>query len=146
MILKLAEIKGFKSVNNKIKISLDKRVTAFVGANEHGKTNILRSLQALNEDFKFGVDDINQECRNTSTNLKQAKTDFPHVIGYFTFDDNEKKEVKKIVSNQLKDLSSRHKEQNGEKFKLEKRGEEFQNKVTKLEKEITSLNRRLVAK
>lgn len=139
MILKLVEIKGFKSINKKIKISMDKRVTAFVGANEHGKTNILRALQALNEDVKFVVDDINQSCRNSSTNLKKASADFPYVIGYFTFDDNEKQEVEKILSNQLNDLSSKQMAQKEEKIKLKKQKVEFENNVARFEKAITKL-------
>ena len=48
MILKTAQIKNFKSINDSTEFTVDERVTCLVGKNESGKTAILRSIGKLN--------------------------------------------------------------------------------------------------
>ena len=48
MILKTAQIRNFKSINDSTEFTVDKRVTCLVGKNESGKTAILRSIGKLN--------------------------------------------------------------------------------------------------
>ena len=48
MILKTAQIKNFKSINDSTEFTVDERVTCLVGKNESGKTAILRSIVKLN--------------------------------------------------------------------------------------------------
>ena len=48
MILKTAEIKNFKSINDSTEFTIDEKVTCLVGKNESGKTAILRCIGKLN--------------------------------------------------------------------------------------------------
>lgn len=59
MILKNVSISDFKSVVE-LNLPLDKNITALVGANEHGKTNLLLALSLL--DFKKPIQ--NQDRRS----------------------------------------------------------------------------------
>ncbi|MDK2980128.1 MAG: hypothetical protein PWQ55_475 [Chloroflexota bacterium] len=57
MVLTTVEINDFRSIKNLI-IPIEKGLMALVGANEHGKTNIIDALWLLNFNNKFNVDDI----------------------------------------------------------------------------------------
>jgi len=59
MILKYVEIKNFRSVSY-VKIEFDHHCRILVGINESGKSNILKALAHLSEDYKFVPDDLRQ--------------------------------------------------------------------------------------
>ncbi len=58
MELREVRIKCFKSVKDEIKILVDPRVTIFIGANDHGKSNLLEAIRCLNDDRPITQEDV----------------------------------------------------------------------------------------
>lgn len=58
MKLRKVIIKGFKSVKDSIELLIDDKVSVLIGANDHGKSNLLQAISKLNND-KFLPDDAN---------------------------------------------------------------------------------------
>lgn len=80
-------IKGYRSIRDEIELHLDGRITVLLGANDHGKTNILAALQHLNPDAPFvEPDDLNWDSGGTFS-------DSPSIIGEFRFSPEEFTEV-----------------------------------------------------
>ena len=52
MILSSIDIKAFKSIND-LQTKFNSQITVLIGANESGKTNILRSLESFRSDIPF---------------------------------------------------------------------------------------------
>lgn len=54
-------ISGFKSFkqNEKTPFLIDEKITVLIGANDHGKTNILEAIQHLNDDNPITAEDQN---------------------------------------------------------------------------------------
>lgn len=50
MRLTRVEIFGFKSIKKQCSLIIDNRITILIGANDHGKSNLLSALMALNDD------------------------------------------------------------------------------------------------
>ncbi|HRN97533.1 MAG TPA: AAA family ATPase [Candidatus Saccharibacteria bacterium] len=50
MELVRVEVQGFKSVKEEVSLVVDPRVTVFIGANDHGKSNLLEVVLRLNDD------------------------------------------------------------------------------------------------
>jgi predicted ATPase len=50
MLLSKLKVKNFLSVNGECELPIDGRVTVLLGANDHGKSNLLRALEHLNRD------------------------------------------------------------------------------------------------
>lgn len=50
MILKKIKIKDFLSVRGTVSFDVDKNVTILLGANDHGKSNLLHAIKCLNRD------------------------------------------------------------------------------------------------
>ena len=59
MILRQVTIDGFRSIKRKLPLLVDQSVTILIGANDHGKTNLLEAIRCLNEDRKFTAADEN---------------------------------------------------------------------------------------
>lgn len=53
------EIAGYRSIREQITVPIDPRITTILGANDHGKSNILAALLHLNDDSPFTADDLN---------------------------------------------------------------------------------------
>lgn len=62
MVLKSLVIEDFLSIRGKIEISFDQRVTILLGANDHGKSNILRALSCMNEGSPIEGEDKNWDA------------------------------------------------------------------------------------
>ena len=45
MRLVKVEIEGYRSISNRLSLHLDPSVTVVLGANDHGKTNLLEALR-----------------------------------------------------------------------------------------------------
>lgn len=50
---------GFRSIKGLEKVRIDEKITVLIGANDHGKSNILDAIKALNDDSPFVADDKN---------------------------------------------------------------------------------------
>lgn len=59
MRLVRAEIEGYRSIREPLQFFLDSSTTVIVGANDHGKSNLLSALTHLNSDHPFAEDDLN---------------------------------------------------------------------------------------
>ena len=53
MILRKVSIRGFRSVRELQELHIDQFVTVLIGANDHGKTNLLDAIRALNTDYEY---------------------------------------------------------------------------------------------
>ena len=53
------KIDGFRSIKEPLELAVDGRVTVLIGANDVGKTNLLRTVQALNDDVEILPSDRN---------------------------------------------------------------------------------------
>lgn len=64
MRLKHLTIAGYRSIRERFDLDLDDLVTVILGANDHGKTNLLNALLHLNPDHPFDPEgDVNLDCR-----------------------------------------------------------------------------------
>lgn len=86
-------ITGFRSIQKTEEIILDKRINILIGANDHGKSNILAALKCINED-----NPINEEDRNWDL----PATDAVKVQWNFSVDDefiNKFSNLEKVTEN-----------------------------------------------
>jgi AAA15 family ATPase/GTPase len=63
MILSRLRVKNFLSINGECDLPLDGRVTVLLGANDHGKSNLLRALEHLNFDTPIRSEDENWDSK-----------------------------------------------------------------------------------
>lgn len=73
-------ITGFRSINGPETLLVDKAVTVLIGANDHGKSNLLRAIQTLNDDAPIKAEDI---AWDHSAEKK------PEIAWHFTLDRGE---------------------------------------------------------
>ena len=60
MRLAIVEIVGYRSFSERTVVHFDPNVTIIIGANDHGKTNLLEALTHLNKEVKFSPEkDLN---------------------------------------------------------------------------------------
>lgn len=57
MNLREVQIEGFRSIRARETLQTDPSVTVLIGANDHGKTNVLRAIASLNEENAFSDSD-----------------------------------------------------------------------------------------
>ncbi|MBP3630780.1 MAG: AAA family ATPase, partial [Clostridia bacterium] len=83
MIIKSAEINKFKSINTENNmVFFDKTVTALIGKNESGKSNILESIGLIKNLFlPLGTEYLNNKTRGQSDNPSIILT-----LSFTTFD------------------------------------------------------------
>lgn len=94
MRLQRVEIEGYRSIRNRVEFHVDPNVTVLLGANDHGKTNILNAVRHLNPDVPFKVDlDLNWDRPD------QAR--FPEIVWHFVLDDREHRELVARVRSSL---------------------------------------------
>ncbi len=59
MQLKKLTVQGFRSVKKEEALRVDDKITILIGANDHGKSNLLDAIQCLNDERKLVPDDDN---------------------------------------------------------------------------------------
>lgn len=87
MRLERVTIAGYRSIREVFKLDLDPRVTVVLGANDHGKTNLLNGILHLNEDHPFDQEnDLNLDYEG-------RRDEFPAVSYSFRLSDQEREEL-----------------------------------------------------
>ena len=89
--LKLSRVtvEGYRSIRGPIEFVVDERVSILLGANDHGKTNLLRSLLHLNSETTFTDEDLNWDSAT-------GTIDLPRLQYTFTLTDAEAKGLREI--------------------------------------------------
>ena len=80
MKLTKVEIEAFRSIRKCQTLHIDPTVTVLIGANDHGKTNLLEAIRCLNSDRPFTEKDKNWDTDDPS----KVKASY-----YFTLDPDE---------------------------------------------------------
>jgi AAA ATPase-like protein len=97
MRLSSVEIDGYRSFSKRVVLHLDPTVTIVIGANDHGKTNLLEALTHLNKDAKFDEEkDLNWD------HIEQPE-EFPYLNFTFQLDESDRAEVLRIAQGKLDD-------------------------------------------
>jgi hypothetical protein len=78
MNLREVQIEGFRSIRARETVKIDPAVTVLIGANDHGKTNILLALASLNDDRPF---------TDTDRHWDRAEPGLPFVEWRFGLDE-----------------------------------------------------------
>jgi predicted ATPase len=79
-------VSGYRSIRDSLTVHLDPRVTVLLGANDHGKSNILQAILHLNADHAFEQErDLNWDVTDTAN--------FPAISFRLELDDDERTEV-----------------------------------------------------
>jgi len=86
MILSLVEMTDFRSIKGTIKLDCDRKVTILLGSNDHGKTNILRAVEHLNDDVPITEEEANWDADGS-----------PAISFSFALTATEKKEWRAII-------------------------------------------------
>lgn len=77
------EVEGYRSIRDPLRLVVEPNVTVMLGANDHGKTNLIDALRHLNADAPFNEADLNWDCMARSKDL-------PRVAGRFSLSDDER--------------------------------------------------------
>jgi predicted ATP-dependent endonuclease of OLD family len=85
MLLRKIEIYGFRSVTQKVTVHLEPKVTVIVGANDHGKTNLLHAVTFLNPDSTF------DEEADLSWDHSEEPDQYPRISFELELTDEERK-------------------------------------------------------
>lgn len=83
MIISKVIINAFRSIQQVI-LPLDPKITVLIGANESGKTNILRAIQAFHPESELTMDDT---CQYSESYLKSKTPQIGLEITNFTQDE-----------------------------------------------------------
>jgi len=67
MRLRKVILKGFRSIKREESLLADDRVTILIGANDHGKSNLLAAIHCLNDDKKIEIDDGNWDLESSAS-------------------------------------------------------------------------------
>jgi predicted ATP-dependent endonuclease of OLD family len=89
-------ITSFLSIKETTEVPIDKKVTIFLGSNDHGKSNILRAIQHLNEDDPISSDEQNWDA-----------TSEPKINYIFSLTDNEFAEWHKLTQKLERDAKEK---------------------------------------
>jgi predicted ATP-dependent endonuclease of OLD family len=95
MRLSSIEVFGYRSFSKKAVLHLDPAVTVIIGANDHGKTNLLEALTHLNKDAKLD---------------KEKDLNWDHIDPYlaFTFqlDEDDRAEILRIAQEKMAETAA----------------------------------------
>lgn len=94
MRIKKARIQKYKSIIDSGEINFDDQITAFIGKNEQGKTNMLKSLTTINNDYAYKQDDLTYNF-----NYAEMQYQDPIITLWFILNEKDKKHFKDINLN-----------------------------------------------
>lgn len=131
--MKLSKVKvfGYKSIKEEITIIIDKRTTVFIGANDHGKTNILEAIECLNDNKNITKNDKNWDL------LEGNK---PRIEWSFKVNENTNTYLNKIAGNKTNTEGIEKHSDSSEKLNIENNGD---NKESENENHDTPLDKKL---
>lgn len=90
------QIAGYRSVREPLIVEVDRRITVVLGANDHGKTNVLEAITHLNPDNHFDAErDLNWDC------VKQPEA-LPRIEFAFELSDDEKTELLALENERIR--------------------------------------------
>lgn len=104
MILTQVEVTDFLSIKGTMSIDMDKKITILLGSNDHGKSNILRAIQHLNDDDPILETEANWDAEDEEQ-WDSAKT--PSVSYVFALTPPERKEWKSVVEQTVQETADR---------------------------------------
>ena len=104
MILSKLEISGFRSVARELELHVSDSLTCLVGANEHGKSNILQALNLM-DSGEFGEND---------KYVHSKRDDDPHLVFSVQLSNTETKSLTRAVQGQLDGLGSTESEEDSD--------------------------------
>jgi predicted ATP-dependent endonuclease of OLD family len=102
MLLTKIEITDFLSIKGTLPIDLDRKVTIMLGSNDHGKSNILRAVQHLNDGDVITDDESNWDA--TEEPRWDPET-APALSFTFTLTQGERREWRAIVEDILREAA-----------------------------------------
>src|SRR5437764_1017524 len=73
MKLRQVSITGYRSIRECLDFAVDGRVTVILGANDHGKTNVLQAIRHLNQENAFEAE------RDLNWDFHDRGEEFPRV-------------------------------------------------------------------
>lgn len=100
MKLTRAEIAGYRSISKKIVIHFDSKVTVILGANDHGKTNLLDALSHLNKDSQFDPE------RDLNWDHVDQSDEFPHLTFEFELSDADREKLLEVAVQKLAEATA----------------------------------------
>jgi recombinational DNA repair ATPase RecF len=77
-------IEGYRSIRERLELDLDDRITIVLGANDHGKTNVLHAVLHLNEGEPFDA------ARDLNWDLEGRPEEFPSIRYRLALSDDER--------------------------------------------------------
>src|SRR5579862_5468708 len=84
MKLREVSITGYRSIRERLNFVVDGRVTVVLGANDHGKTNVLQAITHLNPDKPF------ESERDLNWDYHDRGAEFPRVEYTLVFNAEER--------------------------------------------------------
>jgi predicted ATP-dependent endonuclease of OLD family len=99
MRLSSVEILGYRSFSHRAVLHLDPNVTIIIGANDHGKTNLLDALTHLNKDTKFDKE------RDLNWDYVDEPDEYPYLNFTFSLDEEDRAEVLRVAQEKLAELA-----------------------------------------
>ena len=87
MRLTRVELEGYRSIKKTLSLHIDRKATVLLGANDHGKSNVLASLQHLNADKPF------EEDQDLNWDFTGRESEFPRVLFEFELTEEEKSAI-----------------------------------------------------
>ena len=87
MRLTRVELEGYRSIKKTLSLHIDRKATVLLGANDHGKSNVLASLQHLNADKPF------EENQDLNWDFTGRESEFPRILFEFELTEEEKSAI-----------------------------------------------------
>lgn len=126
MKLKKFNVKNYRSISD-CEILFSERCRILIGINESGKSNILKSLTSINEDFVFAYD---EDAKNSSSTGTYEKYD-PTFRYFFSFEkDVIEKILKEVFGQNIKTWPFEMNEEKLEKFIAKISKQEYSHEIT----------------